>query len=216
MSADSVSMSNPLSQANTDGPKNGLTVDLSLQFDQISDLIEGIDGSGLDEGTDGSEPFEEIDGLSQVQWQQWFTVWLNLLKPDYSPIQSYELSVLLTTDAAIQTLNRQYRQLDKPTNVLAFALLDGDSPPPDVLAMMPMELGDIVISVETAQRQAIEHNHSLGCELAWLASHGLLHLLGWDHPNDDELQQMLDQQAALLQAAGFEISDQFYYAAQTY
>ncbi|NEP45768.1 MAG: rRNA maturation RNase YbeY [Okeania sp. SIO2H7] len=150
------------------------------------------------------------------RWQTWFKIWLGQIQPDYSPIQSYELSLSLTTDDEIQALNRQYRQLDKPTNVLAFALLDGELPPIDVLASLPVELGDIIISVETAQREAQQHEHSLECELAWLASHGLLHLLGWDHPNDQRLKQMLDQQAALLRAVNFHVSDQFYYAAETY
>ena len=179
----------------SEGLADGWTVDLSLQSDDVP------------EGTDLPSP---------DQWQEWLNVWLRHIQPNYSPTFSYELSVLLTTDVAIQHLNAQYRQVDKPTNALAFALLDGDSPPPDVLAVLPVELGDIVISVETAQRQATEHGHSLACELAWLASHGLLHLLGWDHPDDAQLQQMLDQQTTLLRAVGFEISDQFYYAAHAY
>ena len=153
---------------------------------------------------------------SPDHWQSWFKTWLGQLQPDYSPIQSYELSLSLTTDDGIQSLNRQYRQLDKPTNVLAFALLDGGLPPADVLAILPVELGDIIISVETAQREAQQHGHSLACELAWLASHGLLHLLGWDHPDDQQLKQMLDQQTVLLRAVNFTVSDQFYYAAETY
>jgi probable rRNA maturation factor len=62
----------------------------------------------------------------------------------------------------------------------------------------PLELGDIVISVETAARQAPEHGHSLERELLFLASHGLLHLLGWDHPDEASLAAMLAQQEQLL------------------
>ena len=65
----------------------------------------------------------------------------------------------------------------------------------------PLELGDIVISVETAARQAAEQGHSLERELLFLASHGLLHLLGWDHPDDASLAVMLARQEALLAAA---------------
>lgn len=170
---------------------------------------------------------------SSEVWQAWFQQWFDMLGPDYSPMQSYEVSLILTTDVEIQALNRQYRQQDKPTNVLAFALLDGDSggetrasveeglaplslPPQAVLEVLPLELGDIVISVDTAQRQAEEHNHSLDCELAWLASHGLLHLLGWDHPNDERLVQMLDQQTQLLRKIEFAVTDEFFYSATTY
>jgi probable rRNA maturation factor len=59
-------------------------------------------------------------------------------------------------------------------------------------------LGDIVISTETAQRQAIQGKHSLLQELAWLATHGLLHLLGWDHPDEASLVEMLQQQTVLM------------------
>jgi len=62
----------------------------------------------------------------------------------------------------------------------------------------PLELGDIVISVETAARQAPEHGNDLGRELLFLASHGLLHLLGWDHPDETSLAAMLQRQQALL------------------
>ena len=106
----------------------------------------------------------------------------------------------------IAALNADWRDKPGPTDVLAFAAqdddLDGAPPmplPPDLMAddddasddeagdSEPLELGDIVISLDTASRQAGEHGHSLERELLFLASHGLLHLLGWDHPDDDAL-----------------------------
>ena len=136
-------------------------------------------------------------------WQSWFYQWVVALTPSYSPVNAYELSLCFTTDAAIQALNTQYRHRDVPTDVLAFATIDGedgDRPPVECLCCLPFPLGDIVISVETAQRQAQEQQHSLTYELAWLAAHGLLHLLGWDHPTDQRLAEMLDQQRTLLNA----------------
>ena len=65
-----------------------------------------------------------------------------------------------------------------------------------------VELGDIIVSVPTAERQALEQNHSLERELCWLVSHGLLHLLGWDHPDDASLMTMLQCQEQLLAIAG--------------
>jgi probable rRNA maturation factor len=136
-------------------------------------------------------------------WEHWFQTWIEQLNPDISPIHAYELSLRLTDDAAIHTLNQQYRNQDKPTDVLAFAALEVEFPQLEaLLASDPIYLGDIVISVETAQAQAQENGHSLEKELAWLAAHGLLHLLGWDHPDDDRLAQMLQQQIVLLQAIG--------------
>lgn len=144
-------------------------------------------------------PTAQAELPSEALWRQWISRWLEVLQPTLSPAQSYELSLRLTDDAEIQVLNRAYRQLDKPTDVLAFAALE---------TMMPqlpesedaLYLGDIVISVDTAVAQARTQKHSLTRELAWLAAHGLLHLLGWDHPDDESLAVMLQQQEQLLAA----------------
>jgi probable rRNA maturation factor len=120
---------------------------------------------------------------------------------------SYELSLRLTDDAEIQELNLQYRQQDKPTDVLAFAALEADVPHAEELrSLLPLYLGDIVISVDTASKQAQQQAHSLTTELAWLAAHGLLHLLGWDHPDEESLLEMLEQQTLLLRVVGFDIN----------
>ena len=142
-------------------------------------------------------------GIEEEIWQEWFSIWLEKLQPDISPSQAYEVGLRLTDDAEIQVLNSQYRQQDKPTDVLAFAALEVDCPQPDELLLsLPLYLGDIVISVDTAFRQAQQQGHPLQTELAWLAAHGLLHLLGWDHPDDDSLNRMLHQQATLLATIG--------------
>ena len=73
-------------------------------------------------------------------------------------------------------------------------------------ADLSVELGDIIVSVPTAERQALEQNHSLERELCWLVSHGLLHLLGWDHPDDASLMTMLQCQEQLLAMAGMVLS----------
>lgn len=91
-----------------------------------------------------------------------------------------EVSLLLCDDIYIRELNREYRSKDLATDVLSFALEEGEEP---AVIGGPKEtlLGDIVISVETATRQAKEYGHSLEREVAFLAIHGLLHLLGYDH-----------------------------------
>lgn len=96
-----------------------------------------------------------------------------------------ELSVLLCDDATIHALNRDYRKKNRPTDVLAFAMREGEGA--EVAGDM---LGDIVISTQTAARQASEHGHSLSMEMYTLLAHGLLHLLGWDHRNDAEDRRM--------------------------
>lgn len=137
--------------------------------------------------------------ITDTTWETWFHRWLELLAAEIPKAPMYEMTLRLTDDAEIQQLNAQYRQQDKPTDVLAFAALEVDCPLPP---HMPLYLGDIVISVDTAKRQAKQQEHSLQIELAWLASHGYLHLLGWDHPDNNSLMRMLNQQVILLQEVG--------------
>ncbi len=132
-------------------------------------------------------------------WQSWFDIWLRVINPTVSPIGCYEVSLVLTDDATIQQLNATYRHQDKVTDVLAFAAQETEIPGAQVIyRMSPLPLGDVIISVETAQRQRHDDNYSLLQELAWLAAHGLLHLLGWEHPNDESLKIMLEKQRCLL------------------
>jgi probable rRNA maturation factor len=140
--------------------------------------------------------FDSDAPISSETWEAWFRQWIEGLHLDLSPIGAYELSLRLTTDAEIQTLNAQYRHKDQPTDVLAFAALEVNSPKVE-MTNEPLYLGDIIISVETAHKQA--QGHSLEQELTWLAAHALLHLLGWDHPTEAELLAMLQKQSELLQ-----------------
>ena len=168
-----------------------MEVEVCIQSDEVDCAASGHTSNGSD------------CPISPTTWELWFNQWLEQLQPELSPIQAYELSLRLTNDREIQTLNALYRQQDKPTDVLAFAALETDCPQPDeVLMQLPLYLGDIVISVETAQRQAIAQGHPLTVELAWLAAHGLLHLLGWDHPDEVSLIRMLNQQQVLLHTVG--------------
>ena len=107
--------------------------------------------------------------------------------------EACEVSVLLTNDSAIQSLNSEYRNIDTPTDVLAFAMReDGDE------SMNPHLLGDVIISVPAARRQAHAHNHSLDVEVANLTVHGVLHLLGYDHDIPADATIMFEKQEAIL------------------
>lgn len=144
------------------------------------------------------------------RWQGLLSAWLAALAaelPERLAAPSYCLGLSLVGDAEIADLNGSWRQQAKPTDVLAFAAQDegADGLPPLPLPAQlddgdgePLELGDIVISLETAARQAGDHGHSLERELLFLASHGLLHLLGWDHPDEASLAAMLARQEQLL------------------
>ena len=98
-----------------------------------------------------------------------------------------EVSVTFTDDAGIRKMNKKFRGIDHPTDVLSFPLFDysGESEEPPVDEFMGM-LGDIVLSLETAKRQAAEYGHSFEREAAFLCVHSMLHLLGYDHETGDE------------------------------
>lgn len=98
-----------------------------------------------------------------------------------------EVDITIVDDEEIHTLNREYRNVDRPTDVLSFALDEGEEDEPELIDG-PEEhlLGDIIISAETAQRQGEEFGHGLEREIVYLAVHGLLHLLGYDHMTDED------------------------------
>lgn len=98
-----------------------------------------------------------------------------------------EVDITIVDNEEIHTLNREYRNVDRPTDVLSFALDEGEEDEPELIDG-PEEhlLGDIIISAETAQRQGEEFGHGLEREIVYLAVHGLLHLLGYDHMTDED------------------------------
>lgn len=106
------------------------------------------------------------------------------------------VSISFVDDAEMQALNKQYRGYDKPTDVLSFSNEEGEAV---VIAPgVPRYLGDIVISLPTTARQAAEAGHAVEHELAVLLAHGLLHLLGYDHAEEDEAKAMFARQDALV------------------
>ncbi len=111
-------------------------------------------------------------------------------------LDAAELSLLLCDDVTIHQLNREHRGKNRPTDVLAFAMREGRP-----LGSGDALLGDVVISLPTAQRQAREHRHSLWDEVTMLLAHGLLHLIGYDHRTDAEECAMNRQVAWLCTAA---------------
>ena len=107
-----------------------------------------------------------------------------------------EVSILLTDDEGITILNRDYRDIDGPTDVLSFSQLEGeDEFAPDEEESV---LGDVVISVETAERQAGEAGKNVEEEIDMLLVHGLLHLLGYDHAEAADAEKMFARQAEIL------------------
>ena len=199
------------------------SIDLDLAFQTGDDLPPSLlaDAVGL---ADAQALVDPLAGSGA--WADLLGHWLSQLQAELPPplqAGAYCLGLSLVSDAEIAELNQDWRQKQGPTDVLAFAAqetMDDDDDgtpfapmplPPDFsdedsddaidLGPEALELGDIVISLETAARQAPDHGHSLAHELQFLASHGLLHLLGWDHPDDASLQAMLARQDQLLAVA---------------
>nr|WP_144920429.1 rRNA maturation RNase YbeY [Paenibacillus bovis] len=114
-----------------------------------------------------------------------------------------ELSVTFVTNNAIQEINKSYRGKDYATDVISFALEElGEDEIIIKGVEMPRFLGDIIISIEKAQEQAAEYGHSFDREIGFLAVHGFLHLLGYDHMNEEDEKKMFTKQNEILEGYG--------------
>lgn len=119
----------------------------------------------------------------------------NMLKEsDHGP---GEVNVVIGDDRLLQDLNRKYRSKDTPTDVLSFSYIEGEPVPTQ--EEPGYAIGDIFISYECAEKQAAEVNHNLEREIAFLAIHGMLHLLGYDHMDDSDAVRMRDKEKLLIE-----------------
>ena len=113
------------------------------------------------------------------------------------------VSVSIVDNRYIHKINKKYRHIDRPTDVISFAFLDSENNYDKVLfSPGPVVLGDIYISLEKAKEQAEEYGHSLHRELSFLFVHGLLHLLGYDHMNKEDEKEMFQLQEEILSEKG--------------
>ena len=114
-----------------------------------------------------------------------------------------EVSLSFVSDEEIQEINKNFRDMDKATDVLSFPQIDYDV---DEVVMTnekgEIVLGDIIISVDTAKRQAEEYGHSLKREICFLTVHSMLHLLGYDHMTEEEEAEMFGKQKDILEKSG--------------
>ncbi|MEA5421885.1 rRNA maturation RNase YbeY [Synechococcus sp. CCY9201] len=176
---------------------NEIDLDLAFQADDSLEAALLAAAAPLADVVAGLEPWSEHLGR-----------WLAELRPELPgtlQATAYSLGLSLCSDAAIAELNASWRQKNGATDVLAFAAQETaegeqfpDLPMAAGMELEALELGDIVISLETAARQAGDAGNTLEDELLFLASHGLLHLLGWDHPDEPSLAAMLALQERLI------------------
>ena len=125
-----------------------------------------------------------------------------------------EVNVIITDNEEIQAINKEYREIDAPTDVLSFPLVDYETPAdfnhvedsvedyfdPDSGELL---LGDIIISVDKVEEQAEKYGHSTTRELAFLVAHSMLHLCGYDHMDDGEREEMEARQSEILERRGY-------------
>lgn len=115
-----------------------------------------------------------------------------------------EVSVTIVDNETIHQMNQEYRQVDRPTDVLSFPLWEPDEEWIVSEEEPEVHLGDIVISLPKAEEQATEYGHSLGREIGFLATHGFLHLLGYDHETKEEETEMFTKQEEILKQIGLQ------------
>ncbi|MEW9500463.1 rRNA maturation RNase YbeY [Jeotgalibacillus marinus] len=119
-------------------------------------------------------------------------------------VKKGECSITFVNNDRIQEINRDYRQKDQPTDVISFAMEEEGDGEINIVGGegLPRILGDIIISVPFANEQAEDYGHSFDRELGFLALHGFLHLLGYDHMNETDEEVMFSRQKSLLEEFG--------------
>ncbi|MFP5113646.1 rRNA maturation RNase YbeY [Bacillaceae bacterium C204] len=145
---------------------------------------------------------DETEKLSEEQMLEIERI-INFAAKKQNIEQQSEVSVTFVSNERIQEINREYRDKDKPTDVISFAMEElGEGEVKLVGTDMPRVLGDIIISIPKAVEQAEEYGHSFLRELGFLAVHGFLHLLGYDHMTEEEEKEMFTLQKEILDEYG--------------
>lgn len=139
--------------------------------------------------------YEDEYGFNENQYEQLFIIIIEKALEHLHIDDDVELSCILCDDQKIHQINNEYRHIDNSTDVISFALEDSEQ---FYIEGMPRSLGDIFISVDHAKKQAQDYGHSLKRELCFLFVHGLLHLLGYDHMNEDDEKEMFALQKTIL------------------
>lgn len=146
--------------------------------------------------------FSDHTDLVKNEWYEQIDSLLTFAKKQEHIDSEAELSVTFVDKDEIQNINKMYRDKDKVTDVISFAL-EEDEPEIDMNELdIPRVLGDIIICTDVAHEQAENYGHSYERELGFLALHGFLHLLGYDHMTDEDEKEMFGRQDAILNAYG--------------
>ena len=148
--------------------------------------------------------FSDHTELVKDEWYEQIEKLLNFAKQQEEISEDAELSITFVDKSEIQEINKMYRDKDKVTDVISFAL-EEDEPDIDMSEFdIPRVLGDIIICTDVAQEQSESYGHSFERELGFLALHGFLHLLGYDHMNEEDEKLMFGRQKEILDSFGLE------------
>ena len=142
----------------------------------------------------------DFENLGPAQYSAYEEVFNDLMKKTLSFLSikdNYIVDVTIIDNQEIHKINKEYRGVDRPTDVISFAFFD-DENESLVKGDAPKSLGQILISYQKAEEQAKEYGHSLNRELSFLFVHGLLHLLGYDHMNEKDEKEMFKLQDDIL------------------
>ncbi|WP_053364138.1 rRNA maturation RNase YbeY [Bacillus sp. FJAT-27251] len=146
--------------------------------------------------------FDEVEELGEHEMTE-IQKLLNFAAQKEGVEAGSEVSVTFVSNERIHEINLEYRKIDRPTDVISFALEEeGEGELTVTGAQIPRVLGDIIISVAKAREQAKEYNHSFMRELGFLAVHGFLHLLGYDHETEEDEKAMFSRQREILNEYG--------------
>ena len=138
--------------------------------------------------------YNQTDYRGYLKYKTYFRDILNNAAKVLDMPKRVVVSVIFVNDEQIQGINRDYRNIDRPTDVISFALADNK----EETDYIPNELGDIFINIDAARRQAVDYEHSEKREICFLFTHGLLHLNGFDHQTPEEEKEMIRYQKMIL------------------
>lgn len=142
----------------------------------------------------------DFENLGPKTYDGYEEVFNSLLEKTFTHLgvkENYIIDVTIVNNEEIHKINREYRDVDRPTDVISFAFLDDKN---EILQgeNLPRSLGQIIISYEKAEAQAVEYGHSMHREMSFLFVHGLLHLLGYDHMKKEDEEKMFKLQDEIL------------------
>lgn len=145
-----------------------------------------------------------INQTDQTNWNEYESRFQEILEKTRNVLKidkDYEISIILVDAKEIHQINKDYRNIDRPTDVISFALKDSDDD--FFIDEVDLELGDIFINIEAVVNQAREYGHSECREISFLCTHGILHLLGYDHMSEEDEKVMFGLQDVILDGFTF-------------